>query len=153
MLDDCMKSTWLHSILLIAAAAPVLAVAQSLASQFASQAPQVVSVIAAEPLIVLAKLVPGLVLGWFTRWHPLVVGGIAGALGALVASLLPAASFESYALAGNATATGFTVAVAALAGRALRFRFQPSNYAFKPTAREVFRTNQPPRADGGTTRS
>jgi hypothetical protein len=142
----------LHSILLIAAAAPMLAVAQSLASQFSSQVPQAVSAIAAEPLIILAKLVPGLVLGWFTRRHPLVVGGLAGVLAALAASFLPGASFESYALAGNATATGFTVAVAALAGRALRFRFQPSNYAFKPTAGEVVRINQPLRAGGGLTR-
>lgn len=126
-----MKNTWLHSILVIAAAAPVLAVAQSLASQFVEQAPPSVSVMAAEPLIVLAKLVTGLMLGWFTRRHPLVVGGIAGALGALIAHLLPGASFESYALAGNAMATGFTVAVAAFAGRALRYRLQPSHHAFK----------------------
>jgi hypothetical protein len=128
-----MKSTLLHSILLIAAAAPVLAVAQSLSSQFSLHAPQAVSVIAVEPLIALAKLGPGLVLGWFTRRHPLVVGGVAGALGALIISLLPGAAFETYALAGNATATGFTVAVAAFAGRALRFRLQPSNSSLKPT--------------------
>lgn len=101
-----MKNTWSHSLALIVVAAPSIA----LSIGMAAHAPDTWS----EPARTFALLAPGLVLGWFTRRHPLLVGAVAGVL---------ATAWSSSAAAMVAAA--MTVAVAALAGRALRFRFKP----------------------------
>jgi hypothetical protein len=101
-----MKNTWLHSLALVAVAAPLLA----LSIGVAARAPGTWS----EPAHTIALLAPGLVLGWFTRRHPLLVGAAAG--------VLAVAWWRS---APVMLAVAMTVAVAALAGRALRYRFQP----------------------------
>jgi hypothetical protein len=101
------KNTWLHSLALIAVAAPVIA----LSIGVAAEAPAGWS----EPARAFALLAPGLALGWFTRRHPLLVGAAAGLLAAAWSQSAPAM-----------LAAAMIVAVAALAGRALRFRFRPA---------------------------
>jgi hypothetical protein len=88
-------------------------------------APHSVSLLAA-PLVTLSQLLPGLALGWFTRRHPLLVGALAGILASIAAQYLTPIHFETYSLVGESVALGMTVAVATLAGRALRRRFDPA---------------------------
>jgi hypothetical protein len=100
-----MKNTWLHSLALIAVATPLLA----LSIGMAAHAPVAWS----EPARTFALLAPALALGWFTRRHPLLVGAAAAVLATAWSQSTPAM-----------LAAVMTVAVAALAGRALRFRFK-----------------------------
>ena len=123
-----MKNTWLHSILLIALAVVVLSVfnllslsAIRLLSDSSGHVPSILSA----PISALAVLVPGLLLGWFTRRHPLLVGASAGLLAPFLASHFESQHFGSQSIIGTAIATGMYVAVAALTGRALRYRLSP----------------------------
>jgi hypothetical protein len=113
-----MKNTWLHSAVVVALGiAALVAAAQAFAFVLGGRAESA----AYAPAQMFAWLAPGLGLGWFTRRHPLVVGAIAGVL---AQALFPATSAPSPA--GQAIAAGMVVAVAALAGRALRFRYRPA---------------------------
>jgi hypothetical protein len=103
------KNTWAHSLVLVVFAMPLIALALAMANGVPPDW--------LDPAHTFALLGPGLVLGWFTRRHPLLVGGAAGAL-ALTCSR--AAGPMPPALLTGA----MTVAVAALAGRALRYRFR-----------------------------
>lgn len=126
-----MKSTLLHSVALVVGAAAVLLAC------FALVHPTAHVGIAADrsdtlrlwspPMLALSQLLPGVVLGWFTRRHPLVVGAFAGILAMLAARALGLGTLDSYAFAGETVAAGMTVAVAALAGRALQRRFSATN--------------------------
>ena len=135
-----MKNTWLHSILLIAIGTLILVLVENITSstiQFVadrSSSPQAIISLFAAPGAALAKLAPGLLLGWFTRRHPLVLGAFAGALAPLFAQQVIACNPGQHLLVGAVLATSFTVAVAALAGRALRYRYQPSNHSITLTA-------------------
>jgi hypothetical protein len=93
----------------------------------------------APPLSALAQLLPGLALGWFTPRHPLLVGAAAGLLAIFVAQWLALLHFDAFLLAGNAVAAAMTVAVAALAGRALRRRLmhEPPRHPPQPPARRL----------------
>jgi hypothetical protein len=82
-----------------------------------------------EPIHMLERLVPGLALGWFTRRHPLVVGAITGALASYMIPLVLGYRLFPLAQAGDAIEFAMVIAVAFLAGRALRYRFQPSRAA------------------------
>lgn len=117
-----MKNTWLHSLILIALATLVLAFATTLRVWAAN-------LFLAAPVTALSVLGPGLLLGWFARRHPLLVGAIAGALAPIVARGILFPNIELPSLAGEAAATAMTVAVASFAGRALRFRMQPNRIA------------------------
>ena len=95
--------TWLHSTVVVVAGAVVLvAVGRGLAQ-----------VGDAATLRMLAVLVPALAIGLVTRRHPLLVGAGASLLASLATRLGP----------DDAIAAALVVAVAALAGRALRHRF------------------------------
>lgn len=113
-----MKNTWLHSSLLILIAAPLLAVAAALRVADSTSA-------LAAPSLALSLLAPGLVLGWFSRRHPLVVGAVAGIAVPSLAQALRLVHHAPASLLGEALFSAMIVAVAALAGRALRFRFSP----------------------------
>jgi hypothetical protein len=82
-----------------------------------------------EPIHMLERLVPGLALGWFTRRHPLVVGAITGALASYTIPFVLGYRLFPLAQAGDAIANAMVIAVAFLAGRALRYRFQPPTAA------------------------
>jgi hypothetical protein len=127
-----MKNTSLHSLLLIAAAAPLLMLTQAWVVSFTNSGAQIADLAAfALPVLqMLAHLLPGLLLGWFTRRHPLLVGGVAGALSVLLLNGTANLAELTPAAAGNLLATAALVAVAALAGRALRRRFRPHEQAF-----------------------
>jgi hypothetical protein len=116
-------NTWLHSALVIAAGAIALAVPISL--QVWPLAPGSAAGLPAT-LAMLALLLPGLAIGWFTRRHPLLVGGAAGLAGVVLAGRLPGAATTSIPSLDTALAAGLVVAVAALAGRALRWRLRPA---------------------------
>lgn len=129
-----MKNTWLHSTVIAGLASILLAMAQAsvvpcmhyLSSWFANQ--QTAMAMFSEPAEVFATLVPALLLGWFTRRHPLLVGAAAGMAGVLLANRFsPDAAVEAYHQTGDIIASAMTVAVAALAGRALRYRFRPES--------------------------
>lgn len=115
-----MTNTWLHSALVIALAIPVLLLASLL--RVDPPAPMMVA-----PLAALSLLAPGLLLGWFTRRHPLVVGALAGAIAAGLGRAADLAPEASPSLAGDMVHAAMVVAVAALAGRALRQRFRPGH--------------------------
>ena len=100
--------TWMHSIALVAAGAGLLAIAARAVAFAPVDAP---------PLRTLATLLPALAIGFVSRRHPLLVGAAAS----LLASLLARAG------TGDAVATALVVAVAALAGRALRHRCAAAN--------------------------
>lgn len=127
-----MKSTWAHSAVLVGLAAVALAacraciepVTQSLAALTAH--PSASLSLFGAPLVALAQLVPGLVLGWFTRRHPLLVGAAAGILAVAASQLVPLMRLEAYSFIGQSVAVAATVAVAAFAGRALRYRLRPT---------------------------
>ena len=127
-----MKSTWAHSAVLVVVAAIALVACRacvhpashSLAGLTAQ--PSASLSLFGAPLVALAQLVPGLVLGWFTRRHPLLVGAAAGILGVVASQWLPLMRLDPYSFIGQVVAVAATVAVAALAGRALRYRFRPT---------------------------
>ena len=127
------KNTWSHSAVLVLVAALVLVACRALAGPaahtLAGLTPHPSAALSAfgAPLVTLAQLVPGLVLGWFTRRHPLLVGAAAGILATVASQWLPILHLEPYSLIGQTVAVAFTVAVAALAGRALRYRFRPTS--------------------------
>ena len=130
-----MKSTWLHSVLIV--------LVGTLALVFV----HVFTVYAFGPVIytttnldpwpklfeapvqMLERLVPGLALGWYTRRHPLVVGAVTGALASYTIPVVLGYRLLPLAQAGEAIAYAMVVAVAFLAGRALRYRFQPATAA------------------------
>lgn len=104
-----MKNIWVHSIVIIFLAGILIAVTKILTSPIAIILSELFPDSEAAlrtltpPAVALALLAPGLFSGWFVRRHPLLVGAAAGAL----------------------AASAMLVAVAALAGRALRYRFKP----------------------------
>jgi hypothetical protein len=110
-LKHAFDNEWLRAATIVVLSAPAIALALRLASPHA------------EPATALAQLVPGLVLGLFARRHPLLVGGAAGALAVLLAEHVPGDGAWSIA-PGRAIAITLTLAVAALAGRALRHRYE-----------------------------
>lgn len=127
-----MKNTWIHSAVLIVIATFVLVLAQKFSTTFidwivdsGANSPTASSLLA--PIEAFSILAPGLLLGWFTRRHPLVVGAIAGALATFAASKIFGSTLNSHLLLGEVIAVAMIVAVAALAGRALRYRFRPSS--------------------------
>ncbi len=111
-----MKSTWHHSFVLIGIFSLILSLTYQIRSF-------VLLPYLTAPIAALSVLVPGLILGWFTRRHPLLVGGAAGALSVLIAALAFQANPNAQSLTGDIIAIGLYAAVAALAGRALRYRF------------------------------
>ena len=128
-----MKNTWIHSIVVIllasmliavtkASTSPVLAILSGLFSD-----PDAAPRLLASPLSVFALLAPGLLSGWFVRRHPLLVGAAAGALAAVLAFRISSVEIHPHSLYGDVLASAMVVAVAALAGRALRYRFRPAD--------------------------
>lgn len=109
--------------MLVVVAAVVLVAFRTAVHPAVALTPQ--SALLAAPLAALAQLLPGLALGWFTRRHPLLVGAAAGVVALLAAQWLPLLRLEPCPLVGQTIAVAMTVAVAALAGRALRRRFSP----------------------------
>ena len=135
IIGNGMKSTWLHSMLIVL----VGTLALVLVHVFTVYAvdPTIYTAtdldpwpkLFEEPIRMLERLVPGLALGWFTRRHPLVVGAITGALASYTIPFVLGYRLFPMAQAGDAIANAMVVAVAFLAGRALRYRFQPSTAA------------------------
>ena len=113
-LDD----EWLRATLVIACATPLLLACLRLSERFPPDTAPALS----EPIRALAILLPGLAAGWFTRRHPLLVGAAIGVLATLVAFLV-GPNWLPPTWPGRAIALALFMAVAALAGRALRFRF------------------------------
>lgn len=113
---DRMKNTWLHSAVLILLAVPLLTAA------FALRIADPSSPFAA-PSVAFSLLAPGLLLGWFTRRHPLVVGAVAAVATPYIAQAMHLVQ-RPPSMPGEAIHSAMIVAVAALAGRALRFRFR-----------------------------
>lgn len=129
-----MKNTWLHSALVVVIAAPIIGAAQHLAQSWAAIAAdsatslQALAMLTAEPMAALSSLLPGLLLGWFTRRHPLLVGAAAGALGAMLSH----GKADPLSYAGAILASAMMVAVTTFAGRALRVRLQAqSSYSMR----------------------
>ena len=123
-----MKNIWLHSLCVVVFGSLALALANgALAMAVAQGMPALLDA----PAHALALLGPGLLAGWFTRRHPLLVGAAAGVLfaGAGMAGVMPMAGATS---AGEVVAIGMVIAVAALAGRALRYRFRPGEAGPRP---------------------
>ena len=116
-----MKNTWLHSLCVIAFGSLALGLASS---TLALVGPAGMPELLQAPAHALALLGPGLLAGWFTRRHPLLVGAAAGAVYAFaeIAGWTPMPRPTSI---GDGIAIAMIVAVAALAGRALRYRFRP----------------------------
>ena len=79
------------------------------------------------PATAFSLLAPGLLSGWFSRRHPLLIGVAAGGIAAWLANEFSPISAEYYSLPGDVLASGMVVAVATLAGRALRYRFRPGD--------------------------
>jgi putative membrane protein (TIGR04086 family) len=111
-----MKSTWLHSIVLIAIFSLLLSASHQ--ARYLAVPPYL-----SAPIAALSVLVPGLVLGWFTRRHPLLVGGTAGAVSIVIIAFANPAHPRTQSLTGDIIAIGLYAAVATLAGRALKYRF------------------------------
>lgn len=128
-----MKNIWIHSIVIILLAGMLIAMTKALASPIATiladffSDPDVALKSLSPPLAVFALLAPGLLSGWFVRRHPLLVGAAAGALAAELAFLISPIEMQSRSLLGDVLASAMVVAVAALAGRALRYRFRPGD--------------------------
>jgi hypothetical protein len=110
-----MKNIWLHSALVVLLGA-LLLVAAAMTRASSAALPSTMTM--------LSLLVPGLLLGWFTRRHPLVVGALAALLAAVIAGRVLPHSVGATSVLDATLAAGLVVAVAALAGRALRYRFQ-----------------------------
>lgn len=110
---------WVRAACVIAFATPLLLLCLGLSSRFdPDEAPSL-----SEPFRALAILLPGLVAGWFTRRHPLLVGAAVGVLATLVAALA-GSTWAPPSWPGRAVQLALFVAVAALAGRALHYRFR-----------------------------
>ena len=130
-----MKSTWLHSMLIALVGALSLVLIHVFTVYAVGPTTYTTTNLDPwprlfeEPIQMLERLVPGLALGWFTRRHPLLVGAIAGALASYMIPLVLGNRLFPLAQAGNATAYAMVVAIAFLAGRALRYRFQPPTAA------------------------
>ena len=130
VVSGLMKSTVLHSMVLIVIAAICLVFTQRLAVPAVdliaklSSSPISTTSLILEPTLILAKLIPGMLLGWFTRRHPLVVGALAGIFAQFITNTVFNQTY-TYTLVGEVVATAMVLAVAALAGRALRYRFSP----------------------------
>lgn len=126
-----MKNIWVHSIVIILLAGMLIAMTKALASPIATILadlffdPDAALRLLSQPLAVFALLAPGLFSGWFVRRHPLLVGAAAGALAAVLAFRISSVEIHSHSLFGDVLASAMVVAVAALAGRALRYRFRP----------------------------
>lgn len=126
-----MKNIWFHSVGIIILAAMLIALTKTLASPVTSilaelfPDPKAAQNTLSPPAVAFALLAPGLFSGWFMRRHPLLVGAAAGALATLLADGISATQAESFPLLGDVLASAMVVAVAALAGRALRYRFKP----------------------------
>lgn len=120
-----LKNTWIHSIVLILIASCVLILSERLSTSLIEWTAGSTSLLPA-PVMAFSRLAPGLLLGWFTRRHPLVLGALAGALATFVAGKISGAVPDTQVLLGEVIAVAMIVAVAALAGRALRYRFQPT---------------------------
>jgi hypothetical protein len=125
-------NTWVHSLALITVGTPLLAVTRWATTPFASMLADVCCEPGAAmeflfaPLLAMSLLVPGLLVGWHTRRHPLLVGAAVGAAGSAVLHVLPGEFVSSAMRAGDVVFAALVVAVAALAGRALRWRFRPA---------------------------
>jgi len=126
-----MKNIWLHSIVIVVLGGVLLAAAKvsvSPALNFLSvgfKDPAAAAAALSAPATAFALLAPALFLGWFTRRHPLLVGAAAGAIAILLAHQFASIHSKSFSLAGDMSACAMYAAVAALAGRALRYRFRP----------------------------
>ena len=114
-----MKNIWLHSAVIVLLGSIALAVSQYLV--LISESDTVGLAKLSAPLQAFATLAPSLALGWFTRRHPLLVGGVASVL----ASFWAVVFFGTDLPAAMVIASAMYAAVAALAGRALRYRFSP----------------------------
>ena len=140
MLEVSMRNIWVHSAFVTAMGALALLFAQRLAwpaielltSQLSD--PGVVQSVISPGVYALSKLVPGLITGWFTKRHPLLVGAAAGLIGTYAFTGTLGATIEAPSRAGLIFESALLFSVAALAGRALRHRFAPSNFSSKPTA-------------------
>lgn len=86
------------------------------------------------PLVAFSLLAPGLFSGWFVRRHPLLVGAAAGAFAALLANSISPTDGKSFSFFGDLLESAMIVAVAALAGWALRYRFKPGDGGASRTA-------------------
>lgn len=128
-----MKNIWLHSIVTVFLAGILIAVTKALAGPIVNfisvlfPDPRYALHTLSQPALVLALVAPGLISGWFVRRHPLLVGAAAGAFAALLANRISPIESESFSLAGDVLASAMIVAVAALAGRALRYRLKPAD--------------------------
>ena len=124
-----MKNIWLHSIVVIVLGSVLLAAIQVMlvpvAYRLSTWMPNPADAMDAigAPLVAFATLAPALVLGWFTRRHPLLVGAAAGAAASWLVNHAMHSSGNGASLLGDVIASAMIVAVAALAGRALRYRF------------------------------
>lgn len=128
-----MKNIWLHSIVIIFLAGILIALALTLAFPVVNilsalfPDPEAALRSLSPPALAFALLAPGLFSGWFVRRHPLLVGAAAGVLAVLLANRISPTEAESFSLFGEVIASAMMVAVAALAGRALRYRFKPGD--------------------------
>ncbi|MGH8109320.1 MAG: hypothetical protein ACREO1_11490 [Arenimonas sp.] len=125
-----MKNIWLHSIVVVVLGSILIATIETLllpvAHRMSASNPAEALASIGPPLVAFAKLAPALVVGWYTRRHPLLVGAAAGAFSSLLVNQYLHPYFTGFWLAGELVASGMIVAVAALAGRALRYRFTPA---------------------------
>jgi hypothetical protein len=106
-----MRNTWAHSAVVVVAGIVLVAFAVG-AARWATGWTQSIAMF--------SLLAPGLSIGVFTRRHPLVVGALCGAGGFLAVP-------PRDATADGTLAAALAVAVAALAGRALRRRYDPAH--------------------------
>jgi len=135
-----MKNIWIHSIVLILLSAILVAVTKMLVAPAMNvfselfPAPDAAMRHLLMPATAFSLLAPGLLSGWFSRRHPLLIGAAAGGLAAWLANHFLPVSAGSYSLPGDVLASGMVVAVATLAGRALRYRFRPEEIEISRTA-------------------
>ena len=126
-----MKNIWIHSIVLILLSAILVAVAKMLVAPVTNifselfPHPDAAMHHLYLPATAFSLLAPGLLSGWFARRHPLLIGAAAGGLATWLVNNFSPISAQSYSLLGDVLASGMVVAVATLAGRALRYRFRP----------------------------
>ncbi len=127
-----MKNIWVHSIVVVVLGSVFIAAFQMMLipavyrlSTWMPNSADAAALVAA-PAVAFARLAPGLLLGWFTRRHPLLVGAAAGAFAAMLANRFMHSDLNHSVMTGDVIASAMIVAVAALAGRALRYRFTPA---------------------------